>query len=256
MVVPKSGTPEPKKAKKTADAMNAYLAWCHEQLLEMSEKPEGANFLATQRCGKQRPLEPFSERWGMRGAVIASPSIYHGLAREIGLDSIRVKDTKDPGADLGERIDMALNDTTHEFIHVHTKTPDEAGHKGGPGDKRDIIEALDTGMGRLVSAAETKELLVVVTGDHSTPCRSALIHSGEPVPVLMAGAGIRKDRVDRFDEISVCSGCLSLLKGPELMAMILNATGRASLAGLCLGERARPYDPDQYPVFDLQRKKE
>jgi 2,3-bisphosphoglycerate-independent phosphoglycerate mutase len=36
-------------------------------------------------------------------------------------------------------------------------------------------------------------MLVVITADHSTPSISPMVHSGEPVPVIMAGPSVRRD---------------------------------------------------------------
>ncbi|MBW2709721.1 MAG: hypothetical protein JRD04_10725 [Deltaproteobacteria bacterium] len=76
------------------------------------------------------------------------------------------------------------------------KAPDQADHAKDPNRKRVIISRLDRGLDELVGKVEQKDdLLVVVTTDHSTPGSSALIHSGEPVPVSFAGTGIRCDKV-------------------------------------------------------------
>jgi 2,3-bisphosphoglycerate-independent phosphoglycerate mutase len=65
-----------------------------------------------------------------------------------------------------------------------TRPPTE----GDPVLKRDVISALDKGLDPLVAALETRDdLLVAVTADHSTPSDSTLIHSGEPVPVVLVG---------------------------------------------------------------------
>jgi 2,3-bisphosphoglycerate-independent phosphoglycerate mutase len=48
--------------------------------------------------------------------------------------------------------------------------PDVAGHTKDPLFKKEVIEALDRGIGRLVERLlADPELLVVVTADHSTP---------------------------------------------------------------------------------------
>ena len=89
------------------------------------------------------------------------------------------------------RADTALTDSSHDFIHVHTKVPDEQSHNGDPGTRKQAVEKLDAGLDGLVRAlGQRDDLLVVVTADHSTPSRSTtMVHSGEPVPLLMAGRG-------------------------------------------------------------------
>jgi 2,3-bisphosphoglycerate-independent phosphoglycerate mutase len=178
--------------------------------------------------------------------------MYAGLAHEIGLTFVRVKDSPDPGRDIRERIDLALKDSSHDFIHVHTKVPDEAAHTGDPKQKETAIAALDSGLDELTKAAESRDdLLIVVTADHSTPSLSSLIHSGESVPVTLVGSSIRRDAVDAFDEVRAAGGCLGLLRGQELMLTILNHADRSALLGHHLGGEQRAYFPRSYEPFKL-----
>jgi 2,3-bisphosphoglycerate-independent phosphoglycerate mutase len=256
-ILPISKNHEPERAELTARALNTYLTKTHKILKEhevnrqrRNRKLLPANFLVTQRCGRRIALERFDRRWGMAGMMIASGSMYAGLAHEIGLAFVQVGDSSDPGRDIRERIHVALTDVSHELIHVHTKAPDEAAHTGDPKQKEAVIAALDSGLDELVASVEqTDDLLVVVTGDHSTPSMSSLIHSGEPVPVTLVGSKIRRDEVDAFDEVRAAGGCLNLLRGPELMLTILNHTDRSVLLGHRLGGEERPYFPPNYAPF-------
>lgn len=259
-VVPMAGNPEPKRADQTARAMNRYLSHCHRVLgdheVNRGRQKQGlppANFLATQRTGRRILQEPFHHKWGLKGMMIASGAIYLGLGRELDMTAVKVADGKDPGKDLRERIRTALSDTDHDFIHVHTKAPDEAAHTKDPARKRDVIDMLDPGLDELVEAVEQRDdLLVVVTADHSTPSSSLLIHSGEPVPVCFAGPNSRRDAVTAFDEISAAGGCLGFLRGEELMLMILNYGNRSTLMGHRLGPVERPYVPQGYRPFRMK----
>lgn len=258
-VCPVSGNPEPEESARTAEAVNRYLSYCHRQLSvhdinrgRVDAEMPPANFLAVLRSGRKTIQEPFCDRWGLRGMLIASGGVYGGLARELGLTFERMKDSGDPGGDLRERISVALNETDHEFIHVHTKAPDEAGHNGDPEFKKDVISQLDEGLGELLTALKKRDdVLVAITADHSTPSGSALIHSGEPVPVTFVGSRVRRDDVCCFNEISVARGALGNLRGSELMLMMLNCADRSVLMGHRLGEVERPYVPTSYPVFEM-----
>jgi 2,3-bisphosphoglycerate-independent phosphoglycerate mutase len=252
-ILPLKNNPEPLRAKQTADALNCYLTFCHQQLSGNPELRKKANFLVTQRCGRRVALKSFADVWGLKPMMIASPTVYEGLAHELGFDFVRANDGENPGHDLKERIRLALDDPDHDFYHVHTKVPDEISHKGTPILKKQALEALDRGLGELADIVEqSKDVTVVVTGDHSTPSgSSSLIHSGETVPVLIAGPNTRRDRVEKFDEISVATGCLGLLRGKELMPMALNCADRSVLATHQLGDTVRPFIPDDYPPFTL-----
>jgi len=118
--------------------------------------------------------------------------------------------------------------------------------------KQTVIALLDQGLDELIREVEKRDdLLVAVTADHSTPSSSTLIHSGEPVPVVLVGPNVRRDEVAAFDEISAAAGCLGILRGKELMLMIINCSDRSTLLGHRLGSTGKPYTPNNYPPFNL-----
>jgi 2,3-bisphosphoglycerate-independent phosphoglycerate mutase len=209
--------------------------------------------LVTQRAGRLKPVQPFERRCGLKGLSMASGLVYQGLSRFIGMDFVKVNDSGDPGEDMAWRIGeahRALDE--YDFVHVHTKVPDEAAHTKDPEKKKTAIEALDAGLARSLPAVlDDPDILVVVTSDHSTPSAGPLIHSGETVPLIFCGKGVRPDDVDRFDEVSAVGGALGQVRGPELMLMILNALDRAKLHGLMDTPRDQPYWPGRYMAFKL-----
>ena len=212
------------------------------------------NCLVTQRAGQLKPITSFEDRYGLRGLSVASGLVYWGLGNYIGLDIKKVRDTGNPGEDLAERIRMAYEcSTAYDFIHVHTKTPDEAAHEKNPLAKKSVIESLDKGIGKVIQPLlEDPELLVIVTADHSTPSSGPLIHSGESVPIMFHGRGVRRDRVRQFDEISAASGALGTLRGNELIYMVLNHLNRSKLLGIMDTPVDQPYWPGKYKSFTIE----
>ena len=74
--------------------------------------------------------------------------------------------------------------------------------------------------------------------------RPDVIHSGDPVPFVVAGPGVRADRVSEFGESTCADGILGHLRGPDMMPVLLNAADRP----LFLGSRPTPFDgADGYP---------
>jgi 2,3-bisphosphoglycerate-independent phosphoglycerate mutase len=76
-----------------------------------------------------------------------------------------------------------------------------------------------------------------------------MIHSGGPVPLLFHGTGVRRDQVDRFDEVAVAGGALSLVRGQELLYLILDSLDRAKLQGLMDTPEDQPYWPGDCQPF-------
>lgn len=253
-VVPLAPNPETENALRTARFLHRYLLFCHRRLSDLpsnlQDRLPAANFLVTQRCGRRKFAPSFQQRWGLRGMLLASGGMYIGLARELGMDARRFADGPDPGEDLRQRVDAALSDDLHDFFHVHTKAPDHAAHSGSPEAKRDVICVLDRGLESLVAALRSRsDLLVAVCADHSTPCGGGLIHSGEPVPVVFCGRGVRRDRVGMFNEIDASGGALGHLRGAELLHMLLNYADRSAFYSHRLGPEATDYFPSFYPRF-------
>lgn len=246
---------------KTAQVLTDYLRWAFDQLGEVeqnkkrvSETLPPINCLVTQRPGRLRSHLTMRERYGLRGLSIASGHMYNGLAQYLGMDFHKVKNTREPGKDMAERISHAINVMDeYDLIHVHTKTPDQAGHSKNPKNKVKVIEALDQGLAdSLEPLLDNEDVLIAVTADHSTPSCGTLIHSGEPVPLMFIGNGVRRDRVKHFDEISVAGGALGMARGDEMMHLILNYLDRARLGGIHDTPKPQEFWPGDYTPFTLE----
>lgn len=244
----------PSSSRKTSAILNKYLIWCYQTLSnhQINRNRLASNFppvntLVTQRAGKRKNLTPFNEKWGLRGLSISSGAIYWGLCNELGMDVTKVKDTDNIEEDLKYRLRLAKDAHDYDFIHVHTKMPDEAGHTKNPWYKKEVIEAIDRAMAVAVNEIITDpEVLLVVTADHSTASSGVMIHTGETVPLTMVGKYVRRDKVGEFNEVTCPRGGLCIVKGKELMYLILNFLDRAKMQGLMDTPVDQPYYPGNY----------
>lgn len=250
--LPWAGQKDDLKTRRTASLLSAYLIHAHQTLaqhpLNLARAEQGlapVNGLVTQRAGKAVDLEPVSLRWGLKVFSISSAPIYKGVFKSLGAAAELLPADDDPGRDLANKLERALERLDEfDFIHVHSKAPDEAAHTKDPAAKAEVIQALDAGLAGLLQAKEAREnLLVVVTGDHATPSSGDMVHSGENSPLLLHGANVWRDAVQGFDEVQCASGALGLLRGPELMQTILDRLDRAKLWGM----RDHPQDLPYYP---------
>ncbi len=240
-VMPLGGHETERTAVMAAEAMKQYHRHVYRTLKEhpvniarRKKAQREINFIVTQRPGQLKPVMPFRERYGFNALSIASGIVYHGLGQYLGFDIKKVQDTGDIRADIAERMETAIDlSDRYDFIHVHTKAPDEAAHKKDPMLKKHVIEELDRGLKRAVKDLKMRhDILTVVTADHSTPAGSVLVHSGETVPLILSGEGVRRDGVKKFNEVSAAAGCLGPVRGRELLYLILNHCDRARLEGL------------------------
>jgi 2,3-bisphosphoglycerate-independent phosphoglycerate mutase len=226
------------QAERTARA-------CEEWTREVMRRLEGERFnvITLKWFGRPRRVPTFVERHGISGAFAADSAFLRGLGIALGLEPVEAPETDDPVGDLRRRVALAAErlDAGDTFVFCHQKTTDAAGHTKDPHVKRKTIEGLDTALGDL----PTDRAIVCVTGDHATPASPDVIHSGDPVPLLVAGPGVRADGVERFGELDCAAGILGQLRGPDLMPVLLNAADRP----LFLGSRPTPVDgADGYPA--------
>jgi len=246
------------KTCATAEALKDYLLWVHHTLsnhpLNVQRREQGnyaVNGMVSQRAGRMKQVQPIGERYGLRALSISSGIIYRGISQFLGFHSRKVQDSEDPAADIAERLNIAREALPfYDFIHVHSKVPDEAAHVKNPQLKKDVIEALDRGIGKVIEPLiNDPKVVLMITSDHSTPSTSPLIHSGEPVPLTIFGQGVRRDAVRRFDEIQVAGGALGMVRGSELMHLVLNHLDRAKLVGIMDTPEDQPYWPGRYQPF-------
>ena len=150
---PMDSARDPTRARKTAEAINAYLRWAHGVLrdhpvnrkrVDQGELP--MNFMLAKWAGKRQNLPSFEGRWGLRAISLTSEEILIGVMHELGVETWTDED-HDIERDMVQRLTKAkaLLDEGYDFVHVHTKEPDAIAHYGDPEKKKLAIDALDRG---------------------------------------------------------------------------------------------------------------
>ena len=203
------------EAERTARA-------CEQWTREVMRRLEGERFnvITLKWFGRPKEVPSFLERHGVTGSFAAESAFLRGLGRCVDLTPI-----ENPYMNVelaNERLDAG--DT---FVYVHDKRIDEAGHTKDPNVKREAAELLDAAFTNL----PIDRAIVCVTGDHATPASPNVIHSGDPVPLVVAGPGVRADDVKTFGERDCAAGILWHLRGPDLMPVLLNAADRPLFLG-------------------------
>jgi 2,3-bisphosphoglycerate-independent phosphoglycerate mutase len=231
--------PQPlvREAERTARAAEQ---WSREVMRRLAG--ERFNLITLKWWGRPRDVPTFDQRHGLYGTFVASSSFLRGLALAVGLDAREEGETDDAAADLRGRVAIARErlEAGDTFVLCHVKSADAAGHKKDPRKKQELIETLD---GALEDLPHDRAI-VCVTGDHATPASPDVIHSGDPVPFVVSGPGVRADAVREFGESTCAAGILGHLRGPDMMPVLLNAADRP----LFLGSRPTPFDgADGYP---------
>ncbi len=225
-------TGEDDESKKTAAVVNAFVKKSYGILknhtVNERRKKEGkpqANILLPRGAGLAPHLEPFTSRYGMKACCIVETGLIRGIGRYVGMDTLDV-----PGTTGGLDTDTVsfakkVLETlpNYDFILWNIKGTDVAGHDGNAKAKVAMIEKIDDAVGVILDAIP-QDTYFVFTADHSTPC-SLKDHSGDPVPVVIWGDGIRVDNVKAFNERNCGEGNLGHIRGLDLMNIVTNVMG-------------------------------
>ena len=221
---------------KTAAVLNEFVRQARPILFDhplnrerLAQGLPPANEVLLRGAGRMGHFEPFGERYGLAGAVVAAATLITGIGKVVGLETIPVEGaTGSVDTNLEGKVRAVVDALeSHGFVLLNIKGADEAGHDGKVEQKRDFIERID---GSLAPFLDLPETVIAVCGDHSTPC-SVKDHSADPVPVLIHGEGVRPDRVDRYDEFRCAEGGLHRIRGRDLFPSLLDLIGKADKYG-------------------------
>lgn len=212
-------------------AINKYTRVVHG-ILSRSNINKGrkmpANCLLLRGAGTYRKVEPFEKRFGMKACCIAGAALYKGIARYLGMHTCIVNGaTGTYDTNLEAKARAALNHLPeYDFIYLHIKAMDNAGHDGDVKKRIEMIKRIDKMLGMI----RKEDAVIIVTGDHSTP-PTKREHSHEPVPVLISNVEARDYGKKKFCEVNCRAGELCEINGSELMGLILAYSGRTEKYG-------------------------
>jgi len=113
---------------------------------------------------------------------------------------------------------LKKNNKKEDYAYIHIKETDIPGHDNKPIEKKLMIEYLDkTLFYFLKKFATSKKIKIVVTADHSTPCKLKS-HSADPVPVLFYNDSVIKEK--KFCEKEARLGSLGRIIGKDLLKKV------------------------------------
>jgi 2,3-bisphosphoglycerate-independent phosphoglycerate mutase len=205
-------------SKRTAEIAKQFVAQAQKLL---AGQPK-ANGLTMRGFSAAPTLPTYEEVYGLKAAAIAVYPMYKGLAQLVGMEVIG------EATSLSEEIDVlekAWND--YDFFFVHFKYTDSRGEDGNFPEKVRMIEQFDAVVPRVMAL---KPMVLIVTGDHSTPARLAG-HSWHPVPTLLVSETCRPDGLTAFNEKTALRGGLGHFQAVYLMPLALAHAERLAKFG-------------------------
>ena len=223
-------------AARTATAVNLFLARARDVLAGHRVNARRAfggkkvaNGLLVRNAGALPAVPPtsFEQKHGVRGAALTEMPVERGIARVLGLED-RYVGPMGADRDAGYRERAAVTKellSRTPFVYVHLKGPDEPGHDGNAPLKREIVEAIDRSFfGPFLENLDLSGVRIAVTADHATPC-ILKGHSDDPVPFLLAGAGVRSSvgvGPPKFGELAASRGALGRRTGADVLPLLFH----------------------------------
>lgn len=165
-----------------------------------------ANSLWFWGAGTKPSLQNFTEKTGLKGAMVSAVDLLKGIAVGAGMKVYQV-----PGAtgsidtNFEGKAQAAIDALTKDgcdFVYVHVEAPDEMGHQGLLKEKIRSIEYLDR---RLIAPVKKameeagEDFRMLVLPDHPTPIRLRT-HTGDPVPYLLYDSTRQRKSIQKYTE--------------------------------------------------------
>lgn len=191
---------EEENSQYTSNVVNDFLLQSHEILdnhpINEERRRKGlmpANFILTRGAGIEIPKLKFYKKW----LSVAYMPLEIGFSELCGMKTFAFNYPELRGIDLYANLYDGLkkacsfsiktlkwNHKKHDYAYIHIKETDVPGHDNKPLEKKEMLEYIDKTLFKFLRKfAPPNGIKLIVTGDHSTPCKLKA-HSADPVPVL------------------------------------------------------------------------
>ena len=205
--VAKPVNPESAGQRKTAELLAEFF----KTALPVIAGKRPANGFLLRGIAHQPAIPLFEERYQLKPACLAVYPMYKGLAQLVGMTKIEGPQT------ITEQFQRYLAEyDNYDFFFIHFKYPDMYGEDGNFEAKKKAIEDFDAALPVLL---QKRPEVLVITGDHSTPCPMKG-HSWHPQPVLLVSPRSGSDKLERFTETGANQGSLGLFEAKYLIRLM------------------------------------
>jgi len=220
-------------AEFAANLVNSFVDQAYKILenhpINQARKKRGlmpANIILTRDPGVEVPeLSKFRSAM----AILSMP-LEKGIAKASGMDVYSVDYPIMKNYDVYDNLYRGIevmseqaikilnkNGKDYNFCYIHFKETDIPGHDNKPFEKKSFIELIDKKFFKsLKEYAEKNKIKVIVTADHSTPCRLKT-HTSDAVPVLLFNPDSSSADNLSFGEKNCRKGSLGRIYGKDLL---------------------------------------
>lgn len=177
--------------------------------------------------GTKPALQNFTERYGVKGAMISAVDLLKGIGKLAGMEVIEVEGaTGNYDTDFSGKAEAALAALKNgaDFAYIHIEAPDECGHHGDVEHKIYSIEQIDEKVvKRVVEGLRGfgEPFSVMVLPDHPTPIKT-MTHCSDPVPYLIYRSNLPVIGAAKYDEAHAAASGKFVQSGVDLMKRFLD----------------------------------
>jgi 2,3-bisphosphoglycerate-independent phosphoglycerate mutase len=248
-ILPRARVPE---AEPTAALLRNLMLKSRELLADhpvnrarVARGENPANMIWPWSGGRKPDMPSFAELYGKKGSIISAVDVILGLGLLGKMESLRPEGATgwiDTNYENKARaaVDMLRR---NDFVYLHVEAVDECGHLGDLENKIKAIEDCDARLAKTFLGEYRKvhedELRVALLPDHPVPVKLRK-HTREPVPFMVAGAGVTADpTIDRYGEGNCARGRYQGLGGRQLMDLLFAPAVDGDPKRIPTGARAR-----------------
>jgi 2,3-bisphosphoglycerate-independent phosphoglycerate mutase len=220
---PKGRTP---RARALAERLTQFMLDSQKYIAGYNHKTKTQATMFWLWSASSSPLlPPFEATFGKRGALVCGLDFLKGIAIAAGIETKNIVGaTGYVDTNLRAKLRFTINYLrNYDFVYVHVNSLDEAAHMRDPFLKARMLEELDSQLlGPLLGYLEKNhdsDWRLMVLPDHYTLSHDGT-HHPRPVPVLLAGAGVRPGGFTRYSEAAAHD--TPVVVGMRLMEPLLN----------------------------------
>jgi len=175
--------------------------------------------------GKKPSMPTFSEKFGLKGAVISAVDLIFGIGVLAGLKPIKVKGATgyiDTNFE-GKAVEAVEALQSNDICFIHIEACDEASHEGSLEKKKIGIQAIDARFLKtlLKGLEQFDDFRLLFCIDHPTPVKLK-VHVADPVPFFVYDNKKQFRGVDSFSEKSCKNSNFFVEEGYKLINILLN----------------------------------
>lgn len=229
-----------KKSARTAALVNEFVRKSYQVLKDhpvnqqrVARDRHPANVIVPRGAGDVPDLEPFEEKWGLKGSCVAGTGLIKGIGHLLGMKVPNV-----PGAtgyidtDYMGKARQALQELQEsDFVLLHIEGTDEVSHDGEIQKKIEAIEQSDKMIKHLIDH-KPEGLIFIVLSDHTTSCaRGGHVATSPPIVFSDLELDIFSDDISKYTERVMHRGMIGHIRGQDIMPLTLGYMNRAEKFG-------------------------